>query len=117
MGKVHILSEITNELYELIKQLPDQQSRDMAIEKITALLDRRDCLIQELKPPYQEDEMELGLKIVEKNLFIDQQLEKLKQHISQDIRELQKKKQSQKKYVNPYNSVSTIDGIFYDKRK
>lgn len=114
---VHTLAEITTTLFELVKELPTQQERDSRIETITSLLDKRDTLIQELKPPYTEEEMGLGLEIVNMNLFIDQQLEALKQQIGKDIRDLKKKKQSQNKYLNPYQAVSTIDGTFYDKRK
>lgn len=117
MSAVPILHETTTALYELVQKLPSQKERDTAIEQITSLLEKRTTLINEIKPPYSAEEMKLGKDIVSMNTFIDTQLVQLQEMIKQDIQNAKKKKQSQKKYVNPYNSMTTLDGAFYDKRK
>ena len=61
-------------------------------------------------------EEELGKKLVKLNQQVERLLQKQKQEIQQDIKQLHLQKESNQKYTNPYESLS-IDGVFYDKRK
>lgn len=117
MSVVHVLHEVTTELYKLLKQLPLEKEREAFIEQITTLLKKRETFIHELTSPYSDEEMKLGKEIIKMNIFIDAQLKNMQQFIKQDIQNVKKKKQSQKRYINPYQSVATYDGTFYDKRK
>lgn len=117
MNNVQVLYELTSEMYQLLQQLPTKDERDILIDKITTFIEKRGALIKEFKAPYTDEELKLGAEIVKMNTFIDSQFDQLKQHIQQDIRSFKIKKQSRKKYSNPYQSLETHDGIFYDKRK
>nr|WP_251027797.1 flagellar protein FliT [Bacillus sp. ISL-41] len=93
-----------------------QGERDEKISKVEELLDRREVLMKEIVPPYTPEEAELGKQIVELNASLEQFLKTEKVSIQKDIKNLQAKKESNTKYVNPYQNLST-DGMFYDKRK
>lgn len=102
---------------ELIQQLGKPQGeRDEKITRVEELLDQRDALMKEILPPYTPEEMELGKKLIQLNARLTQLLLTEKISIQKDIKGLQAKKESNTKYVNPYQNLST-DGMFYDKRK
>ncbi|MFE4809774.1 flagellar protein FliT [Peribacillus simplex] len=89
--------------------------RDDKIERITKLIDKRDELLPQIKPPFTGEEQQLGRAVLLLNQQVDHLLKLQKQEIQQDIQEINKKKRSSNKYTNPYESLS-VDGIFYDKR-
>ena len=106
--------EISNQLIHLLQQ--DNLDRDVRIENIQNLLGQREALLGAIQPPFSQEEQELGNKLVEQNQQVEQLLQKQKQEIQQDIKRLHLQKESNQKYMNPYESLS-IDGVFYDKRK
>ena len=101
---------------KLIQVLQSELDRDMRILQVEELLEKRNGLIKGMIGPYSDEEKELGTKLLE----LEQQVSKLmiqeKILIQQDIKDLAHKKESNKKYVNPYQNLST-DGMFYDKKK
>jgi flagellar protein FliT len=101
---------------QLIQLLESEEERDGKITQIESLMDRREQLMNEMIPPYTSEEIKLGQKIIQLNTKLSQLLQAEKKIIQKDIKALQAKKESNTKYVNPYQSFST-DGIFYDKRK
>jgi flagellar protein FliT len=102
---------------ELIRLLEHRHAeRDQKINMVGELLDQREDLMREIVPPYTPEEAELGKRIVQLNAKLDQLLKTEKISIQKDIKNLQAKKESNTKYVNPYQNLST-DGMFYDKRK
>jgi flagellar protein FliT len=106
--------EATIELIQILQS--PQGERNEKITKVEELLDKREVLMKELVPPYTPEEMELGKQLVELNSRFEQLLKTEKVSIQKDIKNLQAKKESNTKYVNPYQNLST-DGMFYDKRK
>ncbi|ESU34165.1 hypothetical protein G3A_02535 [Bacillus sp. 17376] len=114
MSAVKKFYEATKELIEILQK--PQEDRDEKISKVEELLDRREFLMKEIVPPYTPEEMELGKQIVQLNARLEQLLKDEKVLIQKDIKNLQAKKESNTKYVNPYQNLST-DGMFYDKRK
>lgn len=112
---VRSLYNVTVSLYDIIKKTQPKASREDQINQITKLLNEREQLIYQLKPPYSVEEGELGKKIVQLNAVINQQLKELMQHIQLDIKQFKNTKAKTKKYTNPYESVS-FDGMFFDKR-
>ncbi|MGE6257356.1 flagellar protein FliT [Heyndrickxia sporothermodurans] len=97
-------------------QLESEKERDVLIAEVTEILEKREQLLPLIKPPFSNEEMLLGTKLVELNKILHLLLNKEKQHIQKDINGLSKKKISMNKYINPYQSMQT-DGYFYDKRK
>nr|WP_286183045.1 flagellar protein FliT [Bacillus sp. ISL-55] len=92
------------------------EERDEKILKVEELLEKREVLMKGIVPPYTLEDAELGRQIVQLNTRLDQLLIAEKIWIQKDIKNLQTKKESNTKYVNPYQNLST-DGMFYDKRK
>jgi flagellar protein FliT len=116
---VSVVSElysVTKELYELLEQPTSKEKRDETIEAIQRLLSQRDELIQQLRPPYSEEEQELGMQMVSLNEAIAEKLQQLKQQIQQDLKAIKQKKMANQNYMNPYQSLA-IDGMFYDKKR
>ncbi|WP_336990205.1 flagellar protein FliT [Bacillus infantis] len=100
----------------LIEKLEQGDERDEKIGWIEAALEEREQLMKEVQPPYSEGEKALGKKLLDLNIRLSQLLQKEKALIQKDIKSLSIKKESNNKYVNPYQSMAT-DGMFYDKRK
>jgi flagellar protein FliT len=100
----------------LIEKLEQGNDRDEKIGWIEGALEERDQLMKEVQPPYSEGEKALGKKLLDLNIRLSQLLQKEKALIQKDIKGLSIKKESNNKYVNPYQSMAT-DGMFYDKRK
>jgi flagellar protein FliT len=102
---------------ELIQQLENFEiDRDDKIARVEELLSQREVLMGAIQPPYTPEEIEIGKKVNQLNLRISQLLKQEKAAVQKDIKDLQNKKESNTKYVNPYQNLST-DGMFYDKRK
>lgn len=116
MSAVQALYDITKQLAEQLQKNVAKSERDSYIEQLQNILEKREDLIENVKPPYTTNEKKLGTEIVEMNKEISMQLTKVKKEVQYDILQLKKKKSSNNKYVNPYQSLS-IDGMFYDKRK
>lgn len=114
MEAIYAFHEATKQLIELLQQ--DKLLRDVRIEKIHNLLDQREELLTKFQPPFSQQEKELGKQLVELNQQVEQLLQKQKQEIQQDLKQLHIQKETNHKYMNPYESLS-IDGVFYDKRK
>nr|WP_285890912.1 flagellar protein FliT [Mesobacillus subterraneus] len=99
----------------MISVLESADERDGKISRVEALLDERENLMNEMVPPFSPDEVEVGKKLVLLNSKLMQLLQKEKVLVQKDIKNLQAKKESNSKYINPYENLST-DGVFYDKR-
>lgn len=89
--------------------------RDLKIALVEKLLQKREHDLKDLSAPYSEEAKKLGQKLIELNQLLDRLLVGEKNQIQKDIKELNTKKKSTNKYVNPYQSLA-VDGMFYDKR-
>src|SRR4051812_15725252 len=114
MKAIQALQEATYQLIEFLKQ--EKLDRDVRIEKIQSLLDQREELLGTIQPPFTQEQKELGRKLVELDQQVQQLLQKQKQEIQKDLKQLHMKKESNQKYTNPYESMP-VDGLFYDKQK
>lgn len=114
MSVLNQFYHLTNEMIQLLEN--SQGERDDKITQVEMVLNQREALINEIVPPYTTEEVEVGHKLIQLNEKLSQLLHAEKISIHKDIKDLQTKKESNKKYINPYKSLST-DGMFYDKRK
>ena len=73
-------------------------------------------MLEQLKPPYSEDDQKLGGEIAQYDEKINAIFKETLNDIKRDMNMLKHKKQQNKKYDNPYAS-SYEDGMFFDKRK
>ncbi|MEH7384258.1 hypothetical protein V7147_02415 [Bacillus sp. JJ1521] len=106
---------LTEKLLLHLEQQPDQEKREEYIEKIMELLEKRDLALTKIVQPSNLEDKRIGEKIVEMDKVIKQKLTVLFTEIKQDILTLNKSKEPQKKYRNPYESYN-LDGSFFDKR-
>ncbi|WP_182199655.1 flagellar protein FliT [Paraliobacillus salinarum] len=113
--RMNQLYTVSNELLDLLDKTVDE--REDVIDEISVLLENRDSLIEKIKPPYTTEEKEIGAKLISLDKKINQQLNGLFDDIKLDMRSLKKQKNSNKKYMNPYHSLTNYDGSFVDKRK
>jgi len=102
---------LTKELIDLLK---GEQEVDLA--KVDLLLEKRQACLSLLKAPVTENEKKLGQALLQQDKELLALLNKEKIFIQKELRDLKHKKQSNQKYINPYQSLHT-DGVFYDKRK
>lgn len=117
MSVVRRIYDVTSTLFELLQDEKfEQDQRDELITLVEQLLSERQLLLDDLKGPFSEEEMELGQRIVEFNKVIDEKLPHFKQAIQADMNKVKKQKTSNEKYTNPYKNVS-LDGMFFDKKK
>ncbi|MRH41980.1 flagellar protein FliT [Aquibacillus halophilus] len=111
------LSEITNELHQVVTHSITSENRQETIDEISDLLEKRQQLLEEIKPPYTEKEKEVGQSLLPKNQEIQVRLESIFTQVKNDMGALKKKKSSNTKYTNPYQNLSNFDGMFLDHKK
>jgi flagellar protein FliT len=115
MTAVQHCYDLTKNLLQAVQSI-NEENRDNVIGKIEELLEKRQAILEQIKPPFSNEEKELGKEIVKMNRALDTNLSLLSNDIKRDMNGLNKKKVSAKKYTNPYESVN-FDGMFYDKKK
>ena len=108
--------KVTIELIQLL-EIENDLDRDVKIIKIQELLEQREGFMKRMNPPFSQEEQELGKQFMELNKKVSLLLTREKITIQKDLNQLKKKKQTATKYSNPYESLSTMDGVFYDRRK
>ena len=114
MAAVQSYCTATAQLIQLLEQKlePDRDSRIGQIEK---LLEEREQAAKQFSPPFSPEEEQLGRLALMQDAKLKALLQQEKNEIQKDLNQLNKKKLSSDKYVNPYQNTIT-DGMFYDKR-
>ncbi|CDQ19216.1 flagellar protein FliT [Halobacillus karajensis] len=116
MGAWQEFLRITAALDEVVHQPVSDHNRASVIENIDKLLETRANLLPKLKTPSKEEET-LVKEVKQRDLKINQKLELLFDRLKRDMRNNKKQKSSKQRYVNPYQSVSSYDGIYVDHKK
>ncbi|WP_102028695.1 flagellar protein FliT [Salirhabdus sp. Marseille-P4669] len=116
MSAVIQLHEKTANLHEQLKQDSTEKDREELISEITIFVNERDELLKAIKPPFTEKEMNLGKEILVMDQQIQEVLQRLLSGLKGSMKDIQNKKRNNRKYVNPYQNVSTVDGMFFDKK-
>lgn len=117
MSVVTALFQMTKELRDVVCAPVPAEKREETITAIERLLEQREELLRELRPPFSEEEKRLGRQIVLWNQEIEQQLRELKQQIQRDLTMMRQKKIANNHYINPYEQPLAMDGMFYDKKR
>ncbi|MBO1511728.1 flagellar protein FliT [Metabacillus bambusae] len=116
MNAVKQVYDMTKELVDISTNEIEKEDRENVINNITELLEQRDLLIKEMKPPFTQNEKKLGQQIILWNEQLSASFVEIKKRVQVDIAQLKKTRTSTNKYINPYQNT-TIDGMYYDKRK
>lgn len=107
--------EVTVELIRLLEN--EGLTRDEKIEQTAKGLATREGLMKLIKPPFSTEEEQLGKQLIALEQKLQRLLEIEKSGIQHDMLTLKKQKETNKKYTDPYESLVTVEGGFYDKRK
>ena len=115
---VNKVQPIYDDTVKLLDILENKQGidRDEKIKMINDFLEKRDIEINGLTGPYTDEEMKLGVKLLNLSQRLEAFLFHEKTYIQKDIKDLHVKKKSTQKYSDPYKDMQT-GGYFYDKRK
>lgn len=109
--------QLTRELLEATALPWPAEEREARLVQVDELLRRREEWLRELRPPYSEEEQELGREIVAWNREIEARLRQVRDEIGSDLRITEAKRQANARYVHPYEQPLSFDGMFYDKRR
>lgn len=118
MSVVKELYMATQSLYEhAINPLPkEDDARDQFIAMIDLKLGHRAALIEQIeRGNLTAGEKKLGDELMKLNIKLNARLEVMQAEIQANLSELKVKKQTHKKYENPYEGPTT-EGVFFDKR-
>ncbi|WP_277678759.1 hypothetical protein [Gracilibacillus dipsosauri] len=109
--------QLTKEMLSLLNVPSGSQKRKELIDHITEMIDNRQQWMEQIKAPYTQEEEELGKQTVILDRQLNDKLQQLFQSIKKDMRNNKKQQRSNTKYLNPYQSISTLDGRFMDSKK
>jgi flagellar protein FliT len=115
MSSVRLCHSVTKQLHTAVNGITDE-NREAVIGKIEKLLEERQVLLENIRPPFTSEEHVLGKQMMEWNQVIDRTLISLRNDIKRDMNGLTKKKTTVQRYSNPYENMQH-DGMFYDKKK
>ncbi|SDM20495.1 flagellar protein FliT [Sediminibacillus halophilus] len=116
-NRIQPLYDITLELSQKLKgEIPADQ-REEIISEINSVLEHRDKMIEGIKPPYSEEEMETGRTLLPINREVQDKLKQLLIRLRTEMKTVKKQKSSNNKYTNPYKQLANYDGMFLDQKK
>ncbi|KJE28233.1 MULTISPECIES: flagellar protein FliT [Geobacillus] len=117
MGVVRDVWLVTKQLLEAVMAPWPPEEREARMAVVDELLRRREALLPKLRPPYSEEEQELGCEIIVWNQEIEARLRRVCEEIRRDLRMAGAKRQATVCYAHPYEQPLSFDGMFYDKRR
>lgn len=119
MDKLQQLLQTSAKLYQHLAELPSGEERDSYIEQINTLLDERGtCMQNILADGFKFDKANRSHQMLaELDKGIRERLDKVMEAVKEDMKELNNAKKNEKQYINPYASVSTMDGRYYDNKQ
>lgn len=111
-------------LYETTKQILDTVNKDhytvdertIVISKVNNLLEKRELVLEKIKPPFTKEEEVIGGEIVKMDKQISEKMGLIYEAIQQDLKQFKQQKDSNKTYINPYKDMSTVDGMYLDDK-
>lgn len=117
MNRLKVIYDVTLQLKKRLDQEITSQNREEIIEQVNQLIEQRGKHMQELLPPYSQDEKELGKRLITLNEEIGNKMHVLFNELKKEMKQVKKQKKSNRSYTNPYKNVQTIDGMFMDSKK
>lgn len=115
---IEILYEETVQLLNELKKLDGSNAdREQILVNIQAMINRRDKLIGTIKKPYTEHNQALGEKMISINEKIQNRMNLLYAEIKTDIKNMQRRKEKNISYINPYGKMTTEEGVYVDREK
>lgn len=111
--------QISAQLYKHLIEIPDGEERTRYIEKINSLLDKRGGFVVQLKQSnFQFDQTNKTHNIIfELDKGIQKRLSLVMEAVKEDIKDIQNTKKHELQYIDPYESLRTVEGRYYDGKK
>lgn len=117
MDRLERLYRTTKEIVAVLEtSYHTVEERTEIITKVEGLLEKRGKIVQEIKPPYTEEEKKIGVQVIELDKKIKEKMDQLFTDIQADLKKLKKKKDSNITYMNPYKDVKSVDGMYLDNK-
>ncbi|QHS23279.1 flagellar protein FliT [Virgibacillus sp. MSP4-1] len=116
MSAVKELHTITTDFYKYLYQQELDRDQESLMESLTEFLNKRETFMNQIKPPYTDEEKKLGKEIVRMDREIEDSFQEQFTQLKGSMKQIQSQKRNNQKYINPYQNVSTVDGMFFDKR-
>ena len=118
MNPINLYLDITKQLIQFIheNQEIELENNEEFDETINDYLQQRQKVLVEIKPPFSEEEKEIGEILVPLEKELNGLLVSYRVQLAEELRKIQFLKRGNDKYANPYESVQP-DGMFYDKKK
>lgn len=116
MSSLHAILDVTSQIEGILHQSITPNNRESIISEITILIEKRGRMMEALAPPFSEEEKYLGKKVVKLNEEIERKMESLFEALKQDIRKVNKQKESNRSYINPYGNIKSTDGMYLDSK-
>ncbi|GIO26425.1 flagellar protein FliT [Ornithinibacillus bavariensis] len=117
MNRVQPIYDITIKIQRILEGDISANMRQEVIDQINTLLLERGTYMEHASEPFTKEELELGRKLLPINQVIERKMEAIFAEIKDEMKQVKKQKQSNRKYINPYENIHTIDGMFMDKKK
>jgi flagellar protein FliT len=117
MSRLDVLYDITKKIKKILDQSITTKNREAIIEEVTVLIAERGQVMENLTPPFSEQEKLQGKQIVVLNKQIEKEMESLFDILKQDIRQVNKQKESSRSYINPYGNIKSTDGMYLDSKQ
>ncbi|WP_390216766.1 flagellar protein FliT [Halobacillus campisalis] len=108
---------ITELLSKEVNRKVTDDNRQEVVQEIQRLLGERSAIIQQLPQPQTNQDKEIVQTVMSLDLDINQKLEFLFNGLKVELRQMRRQKSSTQRYTNPYQSVSSYDGMFLDRKK
>src|SRR5690625_48633 len=115
-NRLQNIYDITTNMLKLLNSL-DNNNREYIIQEITELIEKRDLMVKEVKPPYSDEELIIGKRVTKLNNTIQAKMDTLFNQVKQDIIQLKQNKSSNLSYINPYGQIKTTDGLYLDSKQ
>ncbi len=117
MNQLQKTFDVTKQLEEVLSEKINGKDRDTVIDQVNHLVEQRGDLLSEISPPYSEAEKQLGKELVKLNEQIQEKMNHLFHDLKVEMKQVKKQKKSNRTYVNPYENVKTMDGMYMDSKK
>src|SRR5699024_3133662 len=117
MARLNNVLHITEQLNALLSMDITAKNREDVIGQINELVEKRGELMNQVTPPFTDEEKRIGQEVVALNKQIQAKMNDIFTELKQEMKQINKQKKSTQTYENPYEAMQTVDGMFLDQKK
>src|SRR5699024_5368954 len=117
MNRVQSVYNKTITILKLLKEQKDYSNhREDVLSQLNELILERETLMEDLAPPYTEEEKVIGKKIITLNQQLEEEMGILVNYIKDDMKKMKQHRELNYTYIRPYGKPKTIDGMYVDNK-